>query len=150
MRCILFAVAMVFAGASYACSPGNLTFDVKFPVDSETLSREEILRLLAWRTDQRKRYPNTGDFMIRVFYSNEIGVTERRARVRLGHLVTLLKNVGIHEVDLRETEIVPQSFEPRTLQDPYLLPKVKEHVNTATIYLNPRCPHPCCPGPTPR
>mgnify|MGYP001111513456 CR=1 FL=1 len=147
-RAVLLVFLALFSISSMACSPGNLYFQPVFSVDQEGLSAEEIKRLADWRADQRLRYPNGGEIYVDVQANAASGVSHELAERRLNTLRSLLQNFDIPQSAI-EARVVDRKIDPLDLRSTELRPQVVRYINTATISIAPRCPHPCCPGPEP-
>lgn len=148
-KVLALALFAIFSTSSIACSPGNLYFDPQFEAGQSRLSSEEVRRLADWRVDQRKRYPNGGEIHVEVLANKGAGVPRNLADARLASLLDLLKNLGIAKVDLDSSAVADRHIDPAHLRRADSRPKVLQYINTASLSMNPRCPHPCCPGPEP-
>lgn len=148
-KVLALALFAATSTASIACSPGNLYFEPKFEPSQSQLSGAEILRLADWRADQRQRYPNGGEIHVEVQANKEAGVPHKLAEARLASLLVLLQNLGITRDDIEKPSIVDRTIDSAHLRSSELRPKVLQYINAAGISINPRCPHPCCPGPEP-
>lgn len=147
-RVVLLVFLAFFSVSSMACSPGNLYFQPVFSVEKEGLSVEEIRRLADWRADQRLRYPNGGEIYVEVQANAASGVSHQLAERRLSTLRSLLQNFDIPQSAI-EARVADRKIDPMHLRSAELRPQVIRYINTATISIAPRCPHPCCPEPEP-
>lgn len=132
-----------------ACNPGNLYFNPEFEPGQAQLSRNEIVRLADWRADQRNRYPNGGMIFVDVLANQDAEVSHQLAESRLASLLGLLMNFGIPRSDIEEARVLDRDVGLAEVRNPEKRSEALKYLNSATIAIAPRCPHPCCPGPEP-
>ncbi|WP_454725475.1 MULTISPECIES: hypothetical protein [Cupriavidus] len=126
-----------------ACHPPYVEYEPVYQAREITLSASEIRRMADWRGMARRSFPNDGTYSISVQKNPRVGISARLAKIRAQDLKRLLLNLGVKESDILDAEIknygydAPANAEARRL------------ANAAYISVDPRCPHPCCPGPQP-
>ncbi|MGO4812970.1 hypothetical protein AB4156_25805 [Cupriavidus sp. 2MCAB6] len=139
---VAFAL-IAFVSPVLACHPPYIEYEPIYESGRTNLSAGEIHRMADWRSKTRLAFPNSGQYYISVQENPRVGVSVHLAKIRLRNLKTLLLNFGVEDSDIFDTEIknygygAPPNAEARRL------------ASTAYISINPRCPHPCCPGPQP-
>lgn len=146
MRRVMALVLLFFSTYSLACSPGNLYFEPVFNSNKDHLSPEEINRFSDWRADQRVRYPNGGEIYIEVEANAIAGVSHELAERRLIFLINLLQNLGIKKIDIKDAGVFDRNIGKKYFDNAKSRGLVTRYINTARISIEPRCPHPCCPG----
>ncbi|MDF3833619.1 hypothetical protein P3W85_11760 [Cupriavidus basilensis] len=128
---------------TFACSLGFIEHEAAFQGGRADLSAGEILRLADWRAELRRSVPNGGRYSVYVRQNASVGVSAGLAEQRRRYLMSTLSNLGIRTDDL-DVSIVR-----RFSEDLKPSKELLRLTNLAYVLIDPRCPHPCCPGPQP-
>lgn len=140
----VIACAFLWIGIhANACSLAGLEFEPKFPPSRSQLSETEILRFAEWMAQKARDLPSGGHLGVFVRRNARAGVGPQLAESRRVHLNGLLLNFGIAPADIEFSEVEDYGL------DLAVVPPLLDLMNTAAVVFNPKCPHPCCPGPTP-
>lgn len=143
MKYLLGLIPLISTWSAFACHPPYVEYEPLYEGQRITLSASEIRRMADWRGMARRSFPNDGTYSISVQKNPRVGISAYLAKIRAQDLKRLLLNLGVKESDILDAEIknygydAPPNAEARRL------------ANTAYISVDPRCPHPCCPGPQP-
>ncbi|WP_426396792.1 hypothetical protein ACN9M1_01510 [Ralstonia sp. R-29] len=151
MKKLIFAflLLLVASAPSQACRPAYMSFSPVFAPGANQLSVDELHRLLEWREKTRTAFPNSGEYIVVAPADKALGVPDNLAEQRLQSLIGLLRNIGVPQSDVLYAEVHQRGSGKILPTDKTVMQQALRDINTASIEINPRCPHACCPGPTP-
>jgi hypothetical protein len=143
IRNLFLSTLLLWSSLAFSCSLAGLQFEPKFGPHRAQLDASEILRFSDWLAKKAGAFPSGGEFGVFVRRNAAAGTNAQLAEKRRKHLNKLLEQFGI------STESIEYSLvEDYGLSIP-VVPPLRDLVDTSAITFNPRCPHPCCPGPEP-
>ncbi len=143
MRIMYFAIVMSISIQSSACTPPFLGYDASFEPNRETLSAKEVMKLAEWKIQLKMVYPNGGRYYIRIYEHEGAGVPASLAEARRRSLLATLSNLGVSDADIAKVVVGEFTAQKK------VTPGLRRYANIAELAIDPRCPHPCCPGPQP-
>ncbi|WP_420992292.1 hypothetical protein ACKI2N_030575 [Cupriavidus sp. 30B13] len=125
------------------CSLGFIEHELVFQEGRADLSGQEVLRLAEWRAELRRWIPNGGKYSVYVRQNASVGVSAELAEQRRRFLISMLSNLGVahDDFDVSVARRFSEDLEPSA--------ELLRITNLAYVLIDPRCPHPCCPGPQP-
>lgn len=143
MRAIfVFLIVVFFSESALACRPAYLQLVLHFQAASTDIPVDQVRRTIEWRDNTRRAFPAGFETFVTIWAAEGSVISEEIAERRASNLRSLLLNLGIPAQDIEEMDVVNRN---QKIEDSYDL----NFINEATIEINPRCPHPCCPGPEP-
>ncbi|MCP3023339.1 hypothetical protein [Cupriavidus basilensis] len=143
MKVLIFTVAVLISIKVSACTPPFLGYDAEFEPGMEALSAKEVIKLAEWKIQLKEVYPNGGRYYIRINEHEGAGVPGSLAEARRRSLLATLSNLGVSNVDIAKVVVGKFTTEKTVTSG------LRRYANIAELALDPRCPHPCCPGPQP-